>query len=566
MKNNNVTNPPEIKRNLFKLTKKCKNGINKLIQKNNNQIKSVNEEKLKIKKNSHKINNYYKLNSFLSEESPLQNIINQINIENNYITNINTGQDDNLLSDRTSKNILNKMKMKNENRTLNLSKNVEEIIKKRITQTKIQKIKNKVKKINHNKKPKLSNSRTITLKELKKSSPINNKANSKRKKERKKNNKNKIINMKERNQNEKSALNDSNKEKINKKYLETRRLSIDWGKEENKDFEKLANKIINNEKMNNIDNKQKSTNSKVNLSLEENDNKYNKENSKILSNKENLVKNNNYDFDSIYGEDIKSPKNISIINSNENSNNKHQNLKNNRDDNLSLENINTHPLFISISNFKDKIKNINEENKINLSQEQAKNEDNNKEKENIKNKKNISPEIERINNNKENTNTNKDISKLKKDKLEIENIQKIISNTVESLNINFNNQNKTNHDINIKSHEQKQKLFKMNSDSNSIIVNKKIYAPKKITNQFPPIIHTNQNISGKTTYYKKILPSRTKNNLFSYEKIKNNYTNKTENLNKLNMSYEEIKFAKIKNLLNDDMKDNNNSDDGLVIS
>ena len=37
--------------------------------------------------------------------------------------------------------------MKNENRTLNLSKNVEEIIKKRITQTKIQKIKNKVKKI-----------------------------------------------------------------------------------------------------------------------------------------------------------------------------------------------------------------------------------------------------------------------------------------------------------------------------------------------------------------------------------------------------------------------------------
>ena len=32
-----------------------------------------------------------------------------------------------------------------------------------------------------------------------------------------------------------------------------------------------------------------------------------------------------------------------------------------------------------------------------------------------------------------------EVSKIKKDKIEIENIQKIISNTVESINININN-------------------------------------------------------------------------------------------------------------------------------
>ena len=45
MKNNNVTSPPEIKKNLFKLTKKSKNEFNKLIPNINFQAKAINESK-----------------------------------------------------------------------------------------------------------------------------------------------------------------------------------------------------------------------------------------------------------------------------------------------------------------------------------------------------------------------------------------------------------------------------------------------------------------------------------------------------------------------------------------
>ena len=103
MKNNNVTNPPEIKKNLFKLTKKSKNEINKIIPTINIQTKSINESKLRNIKTSKEKHNYSKFNSFLSETTPLQNIINQINIENNFITNINHGKENLLLSDRTNK-------------------------------------------------------------------------------------------------------------------------------------------------------------------------------------------------------------------------------------------------------------------------------------------------------------------------------------------------------------------------------------------------------------------------------------------------------------------------------
>ena len=41
MKNNNLTNNPDIKRNLFSLRKKTKNDINKLIPSKNNQNKSI---------------------------------------------------------------------------------------------------------------------------------------------------------------------------------------------------------------------------------------------------------------------------------------------------------------------------------------------------------------------------------------------------------------------------------------------------------------------------------------------------------------------------------------------
>ena len=50
MKNDYITNPPEIKKNLIKLSKKSKKDFNKLIPKNNDQIKTNNEQKKRIKK------------------------------------------------------------------------------------------------------------------------------------------------------------------------------------------------------------------------------------------------------------------------------------------------------------------------------------------------------------------------------------------------------------------------------------------------------------------------------------------------------------------------------------
>jgi len=76
----------------------------------------------------------------------LKDLIKQININNNYKTNINKEKDDILLTDRLYKDKIDRIKIKNENQTLNLRKNVEEIIKRRISEKNIQKIKNKVKK------------------------------------------------------------------------------------------------------------------------------------------------------------------------------------------------------------------------------------------------------------------------------------------------------------------------------------------------------------------------------------------------------------------------------------
>ena len=76
----------------------------------------------------------------------MKDLIKQININNNYKTNINKEKDDILLTDRLYKDKIDRIKIKNENQTLNLRKNVEEIIKRRISEKNIQKIKNKVKK------------------------------------------------------------------------------------------------------------------------------------------------------------------------------------------------------------------------------------------------------------------------------------------------------------------------------------------------------------------------------------------------------------------------------------
>ena len=566
MKNNNLTNTPDIKRNLFSLRKKTKNDINKLIPSKNNQNKSNNNFKLRKRNNSNEKNNYTKLNSFLSTTTPSQNIINQINIENNYITNIDLGKHNPLLSEGVGKknNNINKNTNKNDNHTINISKNIEEIIKRRINQKDIENIKNKVKRINKNKKNKLLSTKTITMKEFEKTA-LNNSKNNNRKTIAIINNINEIeekkINKKRNNMNNIKDLED---DKENKKYFETRRLSGDWGKDENKDLEKIYDKIISEEKYNNNTNKNLSNNiSKLNIDLDENENKNNYSDAGKQIARLNSIKNDNYDYDSFLEEDNKSQNNINtnIINCiNSYSNSKKINNINKNSDN------NNFPI-INISNVEDNKKNINEEVEEKKIHEIEINFKNEKDKDSSINQ--INNELgektlleKRINKNDIRcdeyiSNEEKDNLKLAKDKLELENIQKIISNTIKSININLKDQK-----FNVQE-TQKDSVF--NSYNKELKINPNIYAPKKIISQFN-LFNNKMNHYEKMTYSKKILSSQSKNINMSCQKYRMNsermkYSNINDN-NRLSTSLEGIKFIKINKLfLNDNNNQNNNYND-----
>ena len=520
MKNNNLTNPPEIKRNLFKLTKKSKQVINN-VNSNNNRMKKINEKKLRCKKKSFEKNNYSKLNSFLSETTPLQNQISKINLKDNYSKNINTNKEGLILSDRAFNNNFDKIKSKNENQTLNLNKNIADIIKRRITDKKIQTIKNKVKKINKNKKPKLLDKKSVTLRVFKNSFLNNNNNKNVSKKINQKIDDIIKFNKKEKNVNEINAPTylEEEEDKKSEKYFETKRLSFDWEKRENKNFGKLDNKSINKENFKENDNDndiifekiQINNNSKLNFSLDEKGFKSFNSNIKINSDKTKSLKNNNYDYDSFHEEEDKTQINISILNSNINSNSKKESVKNNRNINSSIEKVN--PLIISISNFEDNKMNINENNNNKLS---------NKEKK------------ESLINNK----SDKNISVINKDKKEIESIQKMIFNTMESLNINLKEKSKKN---------DNKPSSNFNLSDNCIKKNKNIYVPKNNIHPFS-LVYNNLNNSKKKTYYKKIL-----SNNFSNQKDKNikekNKSNHKNSKEQLNMSCEGTKFNKIKKLI-----------------
>ena len=521
MKNNNLTNPPEIKRNLFKLTKKSKQVINN-VNSNNNRMKKINEKKLRCKKKSFEKNNYSKLNSFLSETAPLQNPISKINLKDNFSKNINTNKEGLILSDRAFNNNFDKIRSKNENQTLNLNKNIADIIKRRITDKKIQTIKNKVKKINKNKKPKLLDKKSVTLRVFKNSFLNNNNNKNVSKKINQKIDDINKFNKKEKNVNEINAPTylEEEEDKKSEKYFETKRLSFDWEKRENKNFGKLDNKSINKENYKDNDNDndiifekiQINNNSKLNFSLDEKGFKSFNSNIKINSDKTKSLKNNNYDYDSFHEEDDKTQINISILNSNINSNSKKESVKNNRNINSSIEKVN--PLIISISNFEDNKMNINE---------------------NINNNKlNIKEKKESLINNK----SDKNISIINKDKKEIENIQKMIFNTMESLNINLKEKSKKN---------DNKPSSNFNLSDNCIKKNKNIYVPKNNIHPFS-LVYNNLNNSKKKTYYKKILSNNFSNQKDKYvkEKNKSNHKNSKE---QLNMSCEGTKFNKIKKLI-----------------
>jgi hypothetical protein len=462
------------------------------------------------------------------------------------------------------KNKINKNTNKNDNHTINISKNIEEIIKRRINQKDIENIKNKVKRINKNKKNKLLSTKTITMKELEKSA-LNNSKNNNRKTIAIINNINEIkekkINKKRNNMNNIKDLED---DKENKKYFETRRLSGDWGKDENKDLEKIYDKIISEEKYNNNTNKNLSNNiSKLNIDLDENENKNNYSDAGKQIARLNSIKNDNYDYDSFLEEDNKSQNNVNtnIINCiNSYSNSKKINNRNKNDDN------NNFPI-INISNVEDNKKNINEEVEekkiheieINFKNEKDKdssiNHINNELGEKTLLEKRIN--INDIQNNENISNEEKDNLKLAKDKLELENIQKIISNTIKSININLKDQK-----FNV---QETQKDSILNSYNKELKINPNIYAPKKIISQFN-LFNNKMNHYEKMTYSKKILSSQSKNINMSCQKYRMNsermkYSNINDN-NRLSTSLEGIKLIKINKLfLNDNNNQNNNYND-----
>ena len=525
---NNEEDSPKIKKNLFKLKKKCKKDINELISKNKDSSKSIKYLNIRNKKDlSGK--NKYKLNSFLSETAPLQKLINQIDFEKkDFSTNINSSEEPPLLSNREKKNIIpkNNNTNKNEIHDTNLSKNIADIIKRRITGTKIESIKNKIKRMNKNKQKNFAKSRTITMKELKKN--INN--------ENLKNPNKNSNNINERNNEITKNLNDDN---INKKYFETRRLSSEWGKDEDNEkentFENNINKDNDKEESNILD---------LNVNYEEKGKENNLNNSNLKISKRNSFKNPNYDFDSFFEEDNnKSQNKINILYTDNNSNSKNKTITDNinnqsnkneksEKNNLILENAT--PSFISISNFKNNIKDINE-SEIN---------------ENINKDNNKSDKIDSELNNKKNTDlenkddiVKKDISKSTKDKLEIENIQKIISNTVESINTNLNPKFLKNH---ISSKEIPISSDNLNKNSN-------IYTSKKIKGLLSSLNNNNKKENNIITYSRKKIKAKN----FSTKASKSN--NKVDK-NKLNSSFEGVKIINLKNLLtNDNIFVNNNT-------
>ena len=106
----------------------------------------------------------------------------------------------------------------------------------------------------------------------------------------------------------------------NKKYFETRRLSSEWGKDEDNEkentFENNINKDNDKEESNILD---------LNVNYEEKGKENNLNNSNLKISKRNSFKNPNYDFDSFFEEDNnKSQNKINILYTDNNSNSKNK--------------------------------------------------------------------------------------------------------------------------------------------------------------------------------------------------------------------------------------------------
>ena len=569
MKNNDIPslnlNNENKDKNLFKLSQKSPNNMNRFNPNKLNQNIMMKEAEKKIKENNIKRHGN-NLNSFSIESNTLQNLINRadmLNTNYNYLNN-NT-QIKNLITqypssktNRTNDQNKNNIKKKP---TVNLSKKTEEIIRRRQLDKKIER--NNSKKRNKDKKIPLTNSKPATFKEFKKLSSLKKKGATINKNNNYIHNRN-ITNKNNENENENSEKD----ENYNKKYFETKRVSISFEKD------KMGEESIEND---DEDEEQKKI---YNIStLNYNTEDVNNEKKYKISGHSNSLRGANYDYDSCFEDDFKSQKGKCIksqsrsFDKNEYNNYTYDTINpDNIDNNTKKSSQKEVNQYISLDNEKNSKENINiniketnKEKKEEINIENIENIENNgilnktkdKDKYKDKEKVNINNDIIYLNNSTVNTddfsaNTNTNLTdnnnfkngeknnlsnnsnpKIDKNKNEVENIKNIISTTVKNINLNLdnsdifnkekqnNNTNKDNYILTeIKDNKNDLLLKNLNNNNNK---NDKIniYAPKKIVNYFH--LKTNHN-------------NNNNNNNNDNNEIKNDINHKNENENDENIN------------------------------
>ena len=557
MKNNDnlVSNLKKENKNkvISKNTQKPQNNINQINTKPNILIKEVQKRNKEIPINKH----FNNLNSF-SELNNLQNYSYQVDVSNtnyNYINKNIKNSNTPFLSNKPNKVIFQNRNNDKIKQTVNLSKNIEEIIKRRI----LDKQKNTNESKKRTKKEKIdnfSNSKTTKVKNLKNKFSLNKKGNP--------------VNR----------GNDSKKEKeeeiINHKYYETKRISLSFERDKISEDKNEQEKEEEVSKIYNITN--------LNYNTEE-----------ISSEKiykcyehSNSLRGMNYDYDSCIEDDLKSHKK-NYFNSQSRSYDKKE--KNNFTyDSIYQENISNYDEYKKTSKKNTikskKLENKNEKNKIiqcieinsensnivenlnerlnivkdnknkenNFSDSKNKAKRNNKFINTIQNNSTVNSTNTNINLTENNFNgekiklSNKSIEKINIKKKEVENIQNIISTAIKNVDTNLNNSkeinidkqnnknkpNKNNNSISENSTKlENSQLNPYNSKFNSFNNDNKkqnIYAPKKIS-KYLSIKNNNNNNN---------------NNEFNNNKINKNENNKSiENLgNENNINSQRIAYSK----------------------
>ena len=425
---------------------------NKGLFQNRKKPNTLIKETMKRNKESSLKKHNNNLTSFTSEMNSLQSLIFQ---SETYKTNINSNILSNILQKNTVISTTNKVtkinpqnkKTEKKKQTVNLSKNIEEIIKRRILDNKNIKTNSFQKRNNnHNKKLKFANSHAVTSNELKGKKLFDKKENTVNKN-------NSIISNNNRNENYKNEQELKNNYK--NKYFETRRVNvcdksnsddimdsnIDNDKNDDEDKDKIFHMEYYNSNTDNIKN----------------------ENMGNIFDKANSFRGMNYDYDSCFEEENRSKK--SKVNKSLNRSKHSKNISNDKEEFYTYDTINQE--FISIiddnKNILDKKDNntsneitdknnsdINHKEIIDISKDND-NENDNKMKHNDK-KVNQNDSIVNTNDFSTNTNINSERYNISNNsapktkgsnesKKDVENIKKIISNTIKNINSSLNTSN-----------------------------------------------------------------------------------------------------------------------------